>query len=97
MVKIGLNIGGHQEYLSAFVTQLGHYPLVLGIPWLRHHDPTIRWAAGTIEFDSVRCTTDCAQTAIKVKALDIPPARPAAAELALWFDKLVGNVSIFVS
>ena len=54
---------------------------MLGIPRLRRHNPTNRWAAGTIEFDSVRCTTDCAQTAIKVKALDIPPAGPAAAEL----------------
>ena len=32
--KISLNIRGHTEYLSAFVTKLGHYPIVLGIPWL---------------------------------------------------------------
>ena len=30
--KISLNIGGHTEYLSAFVTKLEYYPLVLGIP-----------------------------------------------------------------
>ena len=80
IVKIGLNVGGHRETLSAFVTQLGHYPLVLGIPWLRHHDPTIRWAAGTLTFDSARCTTTCAGTTIKVQALDPPPARPTRAQ-----------------
>ena len=32
IVKIGLNINGHFENLSAYVTKLGHYPLVLGIP-----------------------------------------------------------------
>ena len=34
VVKVGLNINGHYEQLSAYVTKLGHYPLVLGIPWL---------------------------------------------------------------
>ena len=37
IVKIGLNINGHFKNLSAYVTKLGHYPLVLGIPWLHHH------------------------------------------------------------
>ena len=34
IVKIPMTIGGHRETLPAFVTKLGHYPLVLGIPWL---------------------------------------------------------------
>lgn len=75
-VRVGFSIGGHYEKLTAFVTKLGHYPLVLGIPWLRHHDPLIRWAAGTIEFDSARCTSTCATSKVKVSALDPPPARP---------------------
>src|SRR5258706_4117849 len=78
MVRVRFNIGGHCEQLSAFVTQLGHYPFVLGIPWLRHHGPTIRWAAGTIEFDSARCTTTCTTAPVKVSALDIPPPCPKA-------------------
>ena len=32
VVKVGLNINGHNERLSAYVMKLGHYPLVLGIP-----------------------------------------------------------------
>ena len=52
IVKIGLNINGHFENLSAYVTKLGHYPLVLGIPWLHHHNPAINWEKYTIDFVS---------------------------------------------
>ena len=32
MTKISLSINGHAERLPAFITHLGHYPLVLGKP-----------------------------------------------------------------
>ena len=32
VAKVGLDINKHRERVSAFVTKLGHYPLVLGIP-----------------------------------------------------------------
>ena len=52
VAKVGLDINGHREQLSAFVTKLGHYPLVLGIPWLRHHNPRIDWEKDSIDFVS---------------------------------------------
>ena len=33
-----INIGGHSECARFFVTRLGHYPIVVGIPWLRRHN-----------------------------------------------------------
>ena len=42
-----------------FVTKLGHYPLVLGIPWLRHHDVAIRFASNRMTFDSEFCLEHC--------------------------------------
>jgi len=36
-----LSILKHQEPLPIFVTKLGHYPIVLGIPWLKLHDVAI--------------------------------------------------------
>ena len=33
LVRVILDIGGHREELAAFVTSLGQYLLVLGIPW----------------------------------------------------------------
>ena len=34
LTKIGLSINDHHEEIPMFVTKLGSYPLVLGIPWL---------------------------------------------------------------
>ena len=76
VVKIGLDINGHRERISAFVTRLGHYPLVLGIPWLRHYNPAIDWATDTIDFISRRCTTTCAPRRTRAETFDIPPPRP---------------------
>ena len=42
-----------------FVTKLGHYPVILGIPWLRSHDPHIHWKANTLTFNSSHCLSHC--------------------------------------
>ena len=73
MVRIDLDINEHQEHLTAFVTKLVHYPLFLGIPWLRHHNPRIDWVKNTIDFVSPRCTTTCAPRPTKATTMDIPP------------------------
>ena len=36
-----LQIRHHVEDAFFFVTRLGHYPVIHGIPWLRHHDVNI--------------------------------------------------------
>jgi len=33
-----LSIHEHQEKIPMFVTKLGHYPIVFGIPWMELHD-----------------------------------------------------------
>ena len=40
-VCVPLVIDNHVETTDMFVTKLGHYPVILGIPWLRLHDPHI--------------------------------------------------------
>jgi transposase InsO family protein len=59
LAELNLQISGHHERIFAFVTKLGHYPLVLGIPWLRHHDVAVRFASDSVTFDSDRCLTHC--------------------------------------
>jgi len=49
----------HQETLPMFVTKLGHYPVVLGIPWLELHDVAIRFSSRTLTFRSQYCTSHC--------------------------------------
>jgi hypothetical protein len=50
-----LAIGEHVKELTAFVTKLGHYALVLRIPWLKKHDVTVRFASNTVIFNSPQC------------------------------------------
>ena len=41
------------------ITKLGTYPLVLGIGWLRKHEPDIAWRTNKLEFISTYCQEDC--------------------------------------
>jgi len=42
-----------------FVTKLGHYPIVLGIPWMDLHVINIRFRSRTVTFGSQYCSTHC--------------------------------------
>ena len=46
---------GYQEQINFNVTPLGQYNVVLGIPWLRNHNPDINWKTGQIFFMNCRC------------------------------------------
>ena len=50
---------------------LGDYEVVLGTPWLRQHDPSIRWSSNSVEFTSSHCSTHC-----------LPPVSPVCLPLA---------------
>jgi len=70
----------HQETLPMFVTKLGHYPVVLGIPWLELHDVAIRFSSRTLTFGSKYCTSHCnrAPTVVHAHSLasKIAPEEP---------------------
>lgn len=70
-----VNIHGkkHTETLEVFITKLGQYPIVLGIPWLWKHDPHIQFMANTMTFDSEHCLKHCLTThqAMTVSDADI--------------------------
>ena len=38
----------HTEYLRCFITDLGNDEMILGLPWLRKHNPDIDWDSGEI-------------------------------------------------
>lgn len=57
--QVQLIINSHQEISTFFITKLGSYPLVLGIPWLQLHDPLLRFKDNTILFDSKFCSSKC--------------------------------------
>jgi len=72
LTKLSMNINGHKEQIPMLITKLGHYPLVLGLPWLRRHDTNIQFASNTLTFDSDFCLTHCCTTATSIKGISIP-------------------------
>jgi hypothetical protein len=76
-VKMSLRIHDHyQARMRFYVTRLAHYPVVLGMPWLKEHDPFTRYAANTIMFNSEYCYNhyNTPSRPTKLRALsDIPP------------------------
>src|SRR6266705_1362592 len=74
LAKAKLTIHEHQEVLPMFVTKLGHYPVVLGIPWLRLHDVAIRFASDLLTFGSQYCLAHCTERACTAKAMSHEPA-----------------------
>jgi predicted aspartyl protease len=59
IAKLKLGIRGHQKTHSAFITNLGHYPIVLSLPWLQLHYVTVKFQKRTIGFESNYCQQHC--------------------------------------
>ena len=64
-----------------FATKLGHYPLVLGIPWLRHHDVAIQFASNRMTFNSEFCLAHCNERPTTIWGVQEEPAAPQIASL----------------
>jgi hypothetical protein len=77
-LPLQLQIGSHAESIRFDVTTLGQYPIVLGMPWLTLHDPSIRWSTHRVVFDSDYCRTHCLEQPPAVRSPSTPPV-PAAA------------------
>ena len=76
IAKVGMRIQEHKEQLPMFITKLGHYPIVLGIPWLRLHDVAVRFASNTVTFGSQYCITHCHNTSVTVQGVTEEPPEP---------------------
>ncbi|KAF7568893.1 hypothetical protein PtrM4_113080 [Pyrenophora tritici-repentis] len=54
--QVTLNIQGHQEKIDLDVFGLATHDIILGLPWLREHNPRIDWKSKTFSFEC--CGTD---------------------------------------
>lgn len=62
IVHVTFHLGNHRhtERLSAFVTKLSSsHQIVLGLPWLKRHNPYIDWERESMTFASDYCTRKC--------------------------------------
>uniref|UniRef100_A0A3B1IV37 Gypsy retrotransposon integrase-like protein 1 n=1 Tax=Astyanax mexicanus TaxID=7994 RepID=A0A3B1IV37_ASTMX len=49
----------HFEELPLFVLPCTEHPVILGMPWLKTHDPTVSWRDGDITVWSTHCHEHC--------------------------------------
>jgi len=64
MTKVPMDIGSHRELATFQVANLQNYEVIVGMPWLREHNPTIDWKDKRITFNSERCTTWCLKSSL---------------------------------
>jgi hypothetical protein len=76
IAKVAMKIEEHQEQLPMFITKLGHYSIVLGIPWLRLHDVAVRFVSNTVRFGSQYCTTHCHDAPVTIQGVTENPQEP---------------------
>jgi hypothetical protein len=53
-IKLSLKVGADEEIFEFYVTSLGPEKVILGLPWLRHRNPTINWQEGTMHLGADR-------------------------------------------
>lgn len=49
----------HEEQIMLDIAPLGRHQVILGIPWLKKHNPSIIWPSHSIKFDSDYCKAHC--------------------------------------
>lgn len=74
--------GNHHETISLYIVDSPSTPLVLGLPWLKLHNPHIDWAKLSIINWSLFCHNHCLHSATPTQNCDIP-AEPKAIDLSL--------------
>ena len=76
MAPLHLDIGTHWECFQPVVAPKAVFPLILGLDWLRKHDPSIRWCSQSLSFTNPSCGAHCRKAAPDVQG-------PARAEQAV--------------
>jgi hypothetical protein len=47
--------GEHMEEIVLDVTELGKHEIILGMPWIKKHNPIIDWKKGTLDLTRCKC------------------------------------------
>ena len=79
-----VDIGDHHEMVTLDVVPLGKHAIILGLPWLQQHKPTISWRNGQMSFPSLYChEMGCSSGSVKLhqkpqkdETLQVSPLHP---------------------
>lgn len=68
-VRVAVHVGNHTSWQSFLVTDLGQQDVIIGISFLREHNPEIDWNTEKLKF--TRCPSICAPKTIAVQDEDL--------------------------
>jgi hypothetical protein len=66
---IKLTINNHHETIKLHCITIGNSPIIVGLPWLKKHNPNINWKMGRVTFDSDKCIRTCLEKSPHVKTI----------------------------
>ncbi|QRW19820.1 Retrotransposable element Tf2 protein [Rhizoctonia solani] len=68
-------IGNHTKELECHTSNIGNHQLVLGMSWLKKHNPQISWEKHTLVFNLVYCSNNCLSipAVLELKAVEEIP------------------------
>jgi predicted aspartyl protease len=65
MVKLTVN--NHHERITLHCITISNSLIIIGLPWLHKHNPTIDWKEGKVIFDSEKYAKECLDTSPHAK------------------------------
>ena len=66
-----LVIGSHRERIVMDVLTALSFPLVIGLPWLEHHNPDVDWKARNLRFSNCSCEAGIVSGGIDLASPDV--------------------------
>ena len=67
--QVHLTINHHEEDIRLHCIPIGNAPIILGLPWLKLHDPVIGWKNHTVKFHSDHCAEKCLQSSPRANTI----------------------------
>ena len=58
-VTCEMSLGTHKETITLDVVPLGKHAIIIGMPWLRVHNPNLDWQTQQVTFNSEYCNRGC--------------------------------------
>jgi len=86
MTKVPMDVSSHRELATFQVANLQNHEVILGMPWLREHYPTIDWNDKRIRLNSERYTTWCLKSSPVAYA--VPEEKALVDNLITGFSKI---------
>ena len=60
--QVSMTINNYEEEIRLHCIMIGNTPVILGLPWLKLHNPAIDWRAHRLCFHSNKCAEQCLTT-----------------------------------